>query len=371
MGHSVKLDFVGHFGTTLSFARLSAEICRALRADGKLGRVTNLDDEWHEANMDLCDDAAPTGTHCFIATEPRHYFESYLDAYEARRIALYSSPNTNTVGKEHAQLVSKVGKVFVPSGWCEESIRNGCESNGAPKPDNITVVPLGVADGFSWSDERYARLSGRARSGKPWTAVHLSSDHAWPGRKGTGELLSAWAMMPRDKERQLIVHAPRAIYEDVFYKCADLGISDQVEILMPPLRGSSDAELLEVMEQADTIILPTRCEGFGMIVLSALCLGIPTIATCETAHAEFMGSFGGWLAAPASPGGEMAYEEGSVPEINIGALADAMLVAEVPESRLRLLQSAKVTKDISSSWQWSHVAERWVSAVCGWMEETS
>lgn len=377
----MKIDVVGHFGSRLSYATLTSEICRGLRDAGLLGRVTNLDDSWHEPHVEFRghEDA---GTHCFVVSEPRHYLaDAYFQVYGRERVALYSSANTDRVAREHAEVLAKAGRVYVPSQWCATSVQHGwalhhveADMSGA----SIEVLPLGVPSSYQWTRKRYDRLVQRLSRRETWTAVHFSTDFVWPGRKGTEELLQAWKRLPKSIPHKLIVHAPRAIYEDIFYRCSDLDLHNTVEIVTPEPRGTEESDLLALFERADTVVLPARAEGFGMMILAALCLGIPTVTTPVTGQTEYLGDFGGWLAAPTGTPGPLAFEEGDAPTVVVSALATALSVAMCPEARRALLLDALGPSGESvvdhrmawTKWTWSAVRPRWVESIRRWMEAT-
>jgi glycosyltransferase involved in cell wall biosynthesis len=370
----VRLDIVGHFGSRLSYATLTSEICRELRDAGILGRITNLDDSWYEPHHDLREHATvATGTHCFVVSEPRHYFAGFCESYGRARVAMYSSANTDRVAREHAVVLANVGRVFAPSQWSAAAVQHGLalhDVGGDVGGANITVLPLGVPANYHPTRERFDRLLRRCARNDVWTAVHFTSDFVWPGRKGTDELLAAWRKLPKSIPHKLIVHSPRAIYEDIYYRCTDLDLHDTVEIVTPEPRGSSDEDLLALYERADTVVLPTRAEGFGMMILASLCLGIPTVTTSITGQMEFLGDFGGWLSAPTKAPSALAYEEGDAPTIMVDALASVLGVAMTSHARRAMLADAWQRSDAATvaKWTWPEVRKMWLAALCGWME---
>lgn len=125
-----------------------------------------------------------------------------------------------------------------------------------------------------------------------------------PGRlvheKGHADFLQALARL-RSEGRQLSVtlagHGPlRPALEQ---QIAQLCLADSVSITS----ALPHAQLLDLMEAADLVVVPSRFEGFGLTALEAMALGRPVLATTAgglpevIAHAET-----GWLVPPQDPG---------------------------------------------------------------------
>jgi len=51
--------------------------------------------------------------------------------------------------------------------------------------------------------------------------------------------------------------------------------------------GLSDGELRSLYEQADAVVVPSRAEGFGLVMADALALGIPLITTAYSGQMDF------------------------------------------------------------------------------------
>ncbi|MEZ5645266.1 MAG: glycosyltransferase family 4 protein [Burkholderiaceae bacterium] len=128
-----------------------------------------------------------------------------------------------------------------------------------------------------------AQPGARALAVRPAPAASAASDGfsvVVPGRlvheKGHADFLQALAML-RAQSRRLSVtlagHGPlRATLEQ---QIGQLGLADGVAIT----GALSHAQLLDVVEAASLVVVPSRFEGFGLTALEAMALGRPVLAT--------------------------------------------------------------------------------------------
>lgn len=360
-----RLHVVGHFGTRFSYATVAANICRALQSAGLLGYVHNLDASWHESFSDLQITEQPC-THALLFTAPNDYFGVYAERFGRDRAAIYASPNTATLADEHAKVMSQFGRVFAPSSYCAETVRAFADTE-------VITVPLGVdAEYATDRDARIARLKDRAS--EPPRFVHLSSDQSWPGRKGTEELIEAWEIATREFAcpGHLVLHVPRSLYNGVEMMCRDTGRNrrdflDRVEVRRPPDKGSSTEDLVALYDEADVMVLPSRCEGWGLMIQAALVAGVPMVTTCASGQVDFLlGRAGAWLGVPTPFMGRMSYEQGSAALIEPDILAASLVFAAEPGVRRTMLSQMdfSVTTDT-----WDAAAREWVNAIGAWMQE--
>lgn len=124
-----------------------------------------------------------------------------------------------------------------------------------------------------------------------------------PGRlvheKGHADVLQALALL-RSEGRALSVtlagHGP--LRESLSQAVRDLGLTDAVHItgVMP------HEQLLDAMDAADLVVVPSRFEGFGLTALEAIALGRPVIATTAGGLPEVIEhGVSGWLVPPQDP----------------------------------------------------------------------
>jgi len=141
-------------------------------------------------------------------------------------------------------------------------------ANGATS-DRVQVNPYGVDLDRFHPDSKSAS--------RPIRFIFVGGITA---RKGVPVLLAAWKeLQARDAELWLVGE-----------------ISGEVRKLVPDLRGlkivgkKSRVELPQLLRSCDVFVLPSYCEGFGLVLLEAMASGLPIIATEATAASDLIGS---------------------------------------------------------------------------------
>jgi glycosyltransferase involved in cell wall biosynthesis len=382
------IDLYSHFGTRYSYATIASVLGRAMRDAGLLRGVYNLDSEWHPDYADLQAIGSQTrGTHLLVIAAPSHYVADLGVYYRRDRAALFVSPNTDTMAKEHIQTVSRFGDAIATSLWCQQAVEQGLlemEECGEQVETRRFVLPLGVDESFAAlarAKRRESHVTPDARVAV--RALHLTTDQCWPGRKGTEELLAAWATVAAQRTPRmrrggwdarpvplLTVHAPQSLERDLMYSIADHGLHDYVSLVTEE-RGVVASSLADLYAQHDVVVLPSRCEGFGMMILAALVARVPLITTYVTGQADFLSKRAGWLGVPTCAVGDMAYETGSAPIVEVPVLANLLELAldGAVLSRLRTLASESVDDDEWGTWK--AAMRLWVEHLRTWTEETA
>lgn len=150
----------------------------------------------------------------------------------------------------------------------------------------------------------------RALAARPQPAADALADAApdgfsvvVPGRlvheKGHADFLQALAML-RAQGRRLSVtlagHGP--LRAALAQQIGQLGLADCVTITGP----LPHAQLLDVVEAASLVVVPSRFEGFGLTALEAIALGRPVLATMAGGLPEVIEhGASGWLVSPQDP----------------------------------------------------------------------
>jgi len=358
-------DVVGHFGSRLSYATVASAVCRALRDAGLLGTVTNLDDKVLPEYEDIVQKRGD-GTHAILFVDPsRWLFDAAASAYGARNVAVFASPNTDSMLEERADVCSRAGVVLAPSQWCIDSVNRSLARFGYESPPWVCRVPLGVS-------REYLGVSERRTPGNKLRLLHLGTDFSWPGRKGTEELLKAWGMVQGALApvADLLLHVPTVLYESVHYAVADAGL-EGVRIEIAPPRGSSDERLVSLYEQADIVVLPSRCEGFGMMLLAACVSGTPLVTTYVTGQIDFLSKFDGWIGVPCSDRMEqMEHEQGLCPVVEPKLIASALLAACSPLVLDHLREGARRNAVRAPAWCWDASVIEWIDTLEQWRGHT-
>ncbi len=356
---------IGHFGSRLSYATVASNVARGLRERGLLAGVTNLDDKAiveHEDLLSLTD----RGTHVISFADTTGWLLDMLSSsYGASRVAVFSSPNTDCLSRDRAEVCSKVGMVLAPSQWCLDTVSRSLSRYELPSPTWACKVPLGVS-------RDYLGVFERRRRAEKLRLLHLATDFAWPGRKGTEELLAAWSLVQKTLApiAELVVHVPMAVYEPVHYLVADLDLTG-VQIQIAPDRGCTDAELGSLYELSDVVVLPARCEGFGMMMLAACVSGTPLVTTYVTGQVDFLSSLGGWLGVACSDRMEqLEHEAGLCPVAEPRLIASALLSACSPMVFDHLAREAEACARVAASeWCWDGVVGQWIETLETWRDQ--
>ena len=133
----------------------------------------------------------------------------------------------------------------------------------------VVVIPCGAPDAVPAS-------GGSSTAGRPFRFL-------WAGtfsiRKGAHHLLEAWRMM-RGTDAELDIYGA-------------WGLPNQLRADLPSsihFRGSiPQSELFRRYAEADILVFPTLCDGFGMVVTEAFARGLPVITTDRAGAADIVG----------------------------------------------------------------------------------
>lgn len=369
------IDVVGHFGSRFSFATVAAEIARGLKAQGFLGRIINFDDCLFEAHADLEEHLSVNYSQfALFVVLPVEHMTQLTCMY--KKVALYISPNSDTLGQQYVKHLQSFDHIFVPSMWCYDTLLKA----GVSK-ECLEVLPLGCENVyFDLRESTVARLTERL-SGAP-KVFHLMTDGFLPGRKGTTDVIKAWNELKGrgiKTEATLTIHAPMGVADEVYYyACQSKLFEPEVTIQTGAHRGVTSTELAYMMADHDLVILPSRCEGFGMMILAALALGIPTITTNWTGQMDFLSEIAGWDGPSGHPHiaksegrwgttdnmGTLEGETGLAPVIDYKVIADHLQLMLNPEMRNKMLNEPNILR----SWSWESLRSKWSSSLIKWSE---
>ena len=361
------IDIVGHFGSRFSYATVGAYVCRALEAAGRLGSVTNLDETWMEdyADIERAQDR-PTNQHVLMMVDVQAWiFDAYAQKYAPQNIAIFSSPNTDALDAERSKIANECGLVLVPSRWCERAVQKGTKSLGGA-PQWLSRVPLGVSS-------RFMDVPSRRKSGSRVRCMHFATDFSWPGRKGTEELLLAWgrAQDAMGDRVELRVHVPMQIYESVHYAVQDLNLQN-VSIEMADDRGVTEDALAQMYEEVDVLIQPSRCDGFGLMILAACVSQTPLVTTYVTGQVDYLSEMRGWhAAATCDRYTSFANEEGSAPVVEPDVLATCLVSIACAPVLDHMRKQARRNEERAMQWCWEFAMGEWLDVLERWRRSTT
>lgn len=342
----MRLNIVSHFGTRFSYATHATTLARALRNEGLLGRLFNLDPSIHPDYADLepyftgqCD--TELGLVIAVPCEPNTAF-----THAFKRCAIFACPNTSELSREAAAACKAFDVVITPSRYCASTIMRAFKDT--PNHPDLVVLPLGghaphqPGRGFQIRRDRIVRET--QDEPRPRTNVlHLTTDFYQPGRKGTAELLAAWKRYELNQRALLTLHAPSSAYSEVLYLARDAGLSESdVQVVSGATHGTSQLELSDLLDTTDVLVQPSRCEGFGMIIAAALLHGVPLVSTRCTGHWDFMAHFPGQYLECATDGAaELRGEPGLAPTLDIDDIGERLILGTSAMSRLQMMRAAE------------------------------
>jgi glycosyltransferase involved in cell wall biosynthesis len=152
----------------------------------------------------------------------------------------------------------------------------------------------------------------------------------WAGtfsiRKGAHYLLQAWKQIQPSHARLDVYGAmglPSILLQD---------LPDSTYLLSTV----SQSELFKLYQQADVLVFPTLCDGFGMVITEAFAQGLPVITTDRAGASDLVRHGENGLIVPAG---------------NAEALAEAMNWCLTHPQELQSMREA--ARETAAYWQWS------------------
>jgi glycosyltransferase involved in cell wall biosynthesis len=358
------IDVVAHFGSRLSYATIADQVVHALIACDALGNLTNLDDVWLDPALAARPQRVRSKKVLLLSDARDYLIEAMVGEYGRTNVAIFVCPNTDRLSDEHIRACNAVDRIYTPSRWCANTVMTSLRT---PGPD-VRVLPLGVDDPFAngWTDHEDAHDLGCRR------LLHVTTDTFWPGRKGTEELLKAWKIAKLDpEEARLTIHCLPQLYGMAHQELGDLGLTDTVKLISAPLRGSTPAELCDLIARHDMLVAPSRSEGFGIMPLSALVSGTPVLTTAGTGQDEYLGEeedgtpvLGGWMQVPTMGASELHGEDGYAPDVRADQLA--RVLAAGCRFYGSLLEDVGRNAKVQADWSWWARRAAWATSLVEW-----
>ncbi|MEO6053962.1 MAG: glycosyltransferase family 4 protein, partial [Chthoniobacterales bacterium] len=196
-----------------------------------------------------------------------------------------------------------------------EFTRKSYANSGLP-PKNITVIPYGAPPVQVTS--------------LPSPTTNAPLRLLWAGtfsiRKGAHYLLNAWRESNFGRHATLKIHGAITLPDRLLNP-----LPEGVEIAGSIPRD----QLLQAYQQADALIFPTLCDGFGMVVTEAFSCGLPVITTTSAGAADLIRNReNGLLIEPGST----------------DAIRDA--ITWCLENRAALNAMREATLQSARNWQW-------------------
>ncbi len=249
--------------------------------------------------------------------------------------------------------LENVDEIWIPSTWGKSVL----VQNGVP-PRMIKVVPEGV------DPERFKPLESKlsASSERPFRFLCVAK---WEKRKGIDLLIKAYikAFQPDDVV-ELVLHCHnRHIYQfDLRAALDGLHLPPH-----PPIRVSypvSESRLVDLINDCDAFVLPTRGEGWGLPIIEAMACAKPVIVTDHGSYLDFVNADNAFLV----PVRQMVAVDDPLvfnPEKDYGLWAepDVKALEQIMRHVFEYRDEARIKgqlarKQIASAWTWNHAAKK-------------
>ena len=133
-------------------------------------------------------------------------------------------------------------------------------------PSKVTVIPYGV------SPKNFPQKNFYKKNNQKLNVLFLGQ---MIQRKGLSYLLNAINELNTSNVELTLVGRGR------FDECLIKEVSDTKNVRI--LRNLKQSELANCLHQHDVLVLPSLAEGFGHVILEAMCSGLPVICTDHTA----------------------------------------------------------------------------------------
>lgn len=256
----------GHQLGYSSFSQVTRGFVRALAARDLFGGFVPIDffDEEMEYPGALCPVSVNTGMPGAVAQS------KLLGQHKERYLLL--APNSDLIPPSMREWIPKIlTGLLGPSRWACQVLRRM-----VPELP-IYYVPHGVHPEYDvLVEEREKRLDEYGRG--QFTVLHMTSTNSQ--RKGTKELLEAWAHMKDASLRIVCRFEGQAELRSLVSK---LGL-ENVEIT--PSNGADYESVNQLYATHHVLCQPSRAEGFGLCPLEAKAAGVPVVMTDCTGHSE-------------------------------------------------------------------------------------
>lgn len=255
--------------------------------------------------------------------------------YKGQRRVIFTMWETTELPPSFYEELSQFDQVIVP-----------CKQNREiflPYHDNVSVVPLGI-DPALWpicdepSNETFTFVTG----GSNW----------W--RKGLDIVLDAFIKLDNPNTRLIMKLSP-----DAYKSMPKMGLPNNVTIHTDWM---SQDEEYKLYSQGDCFVSASRGEGFGLIPLQVMSMGVPTIISDTTGHQEFS-----HLATHALPCSKTAvhpqyfYQGGLWDEVDTDELVIAM--SSHVKNKAKYRAKARQNALLAQEWTWDRAAQCLVDAV--------
>jgi glycosyltransferase involved in cell wall biosynthesis len=264
----MKIRLIGHrnnLGIGVHFSNF-ADALRRMSYIGNL--VEEVDCESQDALWAVVDRSQSEDINISFVSMPIH------EHYRGTNIQWVVSESTRVPPTVMKTMLGS-DQVWVPSQWGLQMLIN----NGMPA-DRCHVMPEGV------DARRYHPYSPRAKS----SILTYLITGKYELRKSIIETVYAWHQeFGNDPEVELVIKTNHFVNQTEKYNELTSWIETTGMTNVRVLWGTASAEdMVDLYQQSDVFVLPTKGEGWGLPLIEAAAVGLPIITTWHSAHTEFL-----------------------------------------------------------------------------------
>lgn len=354
----MSVQMYGSFKGYDSFSTVSRQIAWALRRRHIHGSVYAIktanpvytDVPW---NVNLYS-RAPVGIYVGYPAES----SGWLAGHKHR--ILVTVCETDRLPPEWVHEANMATLVVVPSEWCAGVYRTA----GVKVP--VMVVPHGVSHVLTDSlTAPTPTPTAPIQSAASPRLLHVSGALSFPARKGTSQLLLAFAELIEEGYRASLELKLPAAPIGVLKAVGDLNRRLKIpRIGLVQHKELHPALMPDFYRQYDAVIQPSRGEGFGMVPLEARAVGVPAVLTKATGHLQH---FQAGVDIPIEVGNIRPLETqgnnfGGAPSVKISAVKNALrtLLDDLPMWKRKARNWATTQGE---KWTWETVLRPFSSTV--------
>lgn len=181
-------------------------------------------------------------------------------------------------------------------------------------------------------------------------------------RKGTGELLKAWALFEKESPGAQLLLYGNAAFGAEYVRLVSRSGAKNVRVALNA--NNPKSTIVDIYHAAHAIAQPSRAEGFGLVPLEALACGTPVVATSCSGHADYVdGVTPGIVVVPHGPPGPSDdYDGAEAYTVSSESILDSL--REARENWVALRDAArKNATTISRDWSWPRSCKRAIEEI--------
>ena len=260
---------------------------------------------------------------------------------------------TSKVPEYYLQRMQQTDQIWIPTEWGRQLFIDAGIS-----PSSLKVVPEGVDSSlFTPAVRKY-----------PHDRFRFVCVGKWETRKATAELVRAYTMeFDASENVELIMHCQNIYMAGLDIRKAILSAVYSENCNPPKILFSRHCaldQLIQLMQQSDAFVLPTRAEAWGLPILEAMSCGLPCIVTDYGGHRAFANDSNSYLIRnlglcpvddPINFKSELDWGGWAQPDVD----HLRQLMRHVFENRQEALQTGqKARRDAAEFWSWDKAAKK-------------